>query len=85
MTLNVRITKDGSKNTHRMLSEFSRAVFSSGIVRHLKTRKRYFSRNVSHLIKKKAKLKRLAKQAQLEQDIKDGKVAVNARGQIVKK
>ncbi len=85
MTLNVHIKKDGSKNTHRMLSEFSRAMFSTGIVRHLKTKKRYFTRKASDLIVKRAKLRKMLREAQLEQDIKDGKVIVNARGKIIKR
>ena len=85
MTLNVEIKKDSAKSTPRILSEFSRAMFSTGIVRHLKMNKRYFARNASPLRKKQDKLRRLQRQAQLEQDIKDGKVLINARGRIIKR
>jgi hypothetical protein len=85
MTLNVNIKKDSTKSTQRILSEFSRAMFSTGIVRHMKMKKRYFDRNVSHLISKRAKLRKMNRTAQLEQDIKDGKVLVNARGRIIKR
>ncbi len=85
MTLNVHIKKDSTKNTHRILSEFSRAMFSTGIVRHIKMKKRYFDRKASHLLTKRAKLRKMERTAQLEQDIKDGKVLVNARGRIIKR
>ncbi len=85
MTLNVKIEKDGSKSTARILSEFSRAMFGTGIVRHLKMNKRYFSRNVSALQKKQAKLRKMEKVAKLEQDIKDGKVLINSQGRVIKR
>ncbi len=85
MTLNVNIKKDSSKSTPRILSEFSRAMFSTGIVRHIKMKKRYFARNVSALQNKTAKLRKMQRSAQLEQDIKDGKVLVNARGRVIKR
>lgn len=85
MTLNVNIKKDSSKSTLRILSEFSRAMFSTGIVRHIKMKKRYFDRNTSHLTDKRAKLRKMGRTAELEQDIKDGKVLVNARGRIIKR
>ncbi len=85
MTLNVEIKKDNSKSTQRILSEFSRAMFSTGIVRHIKMNKRYFKRNVSALRKRQDKLRRIARKAQLEQDIKDGKVLINARGRVIKR
>jgi len=85
MTLNVHIKKDGTKNTHRILSEFSRAMFSTGIVRHIKMKKRYFDRTASHLLSKRAKLRKMSRKAELEQEIKDGKVLVNARGRIIKR
>ncbi len=85
MTLNVEIKKDNSKSTQRILSEFSRAMFSTGIVRHIKMNKRYFNRNVSALRKKQDKLRKIARKAQLEQDIKDGKVLINARGRVIKR
>ncbi len=85
MTLNVYIKKDSSKNTPRILSEFSRAMFGTGIVRHLKMKKRYFARNVSELQNKQSKLRKMGRRAKLEQDIKDGKVIVNARGRMIKK
>ncbi len=85
MATNVEIKKDSSKSTPRILSEFSRAMFSTGIVRHLKMKKRYFDRNVSALRNKQAKLRKMGRKAQLEQDIKDGKVLVNARGRVIKR
>ncbi len=85
MTLNVNIEKDSKKSTHRMLSEFSRAMFSTGIVRHIKMKKRYFARNVSTLQKKGDKLRKMQRSLQLEQDIKDGKVLINSRGRIIKR
>jgi hypothetical protein len=85
MTLNVEIKKDSSKSTPRILSEFSRSMFSTGIVRHIKMNKRYFQRNPSPLRKKQDKLRKIARKAQLEQDIKDGKVLINARGRVIKR
>ncbi len=85
MTLNVNIKKDSTKSTQRVLSEFSRAMFSTGIVRHIKMKKRYFDRNVSHLLSKRAKLRKMSRKADLEQEIKDGKVLVNARGRIIRR
>ena len=85
MTLNVYIKKDSTKNTHRILSEFSRAMSSTGIVRHIKMNKRYFTRKASPLAIKRAKLRKMVRQARLEQDIKDGKVLVNARGRVIKR
>ena len=85
MTLNVEIKKDSSKSTQRVLSEFSRAMFSTGIVRHIKMKKRYFDRNASPLRKKQDKLRKIERKAQLEQDIKDGKVLINARGRVIKR
>ncbi len=85
MTLNVEIKPDSAKSTPRILSEFSRAMFSTGIVRHIKMKKRYFSRNMSPLHNKQDKLRKIARKAELEQDIKDGKVLLNARGRIIKR
>ena len=85
MAINVEIKKDSSKSTPRILSEFSRSMFSTGIVRHLKMKKRYFDRNVSALRNKQAKLRKMRRSAELEQDIKDGKVLVNARGRVIKR
>jgi hypothetical protein len=86
MTLNVNIeNNEGTKNTARILSEFSRAMFSTGIVRHIKMKKRYFDRNVSALQNKNDKIRKMGRSAQLEQDIKDGKVLVNARGRVIKR
>jgi len=48
-------------------------------------KKRYFDRNVSPLRKKQDKLRKISRKAQLEQDIKDGKVMINARGRVIKR
>lgn len=85
MTVNAAVEKSDTKSTPRVLSEFSRKMFSTGIVRHLKQNKRYFSRAASDLRKKQSKLKKLARQEQLTQDIKDGKVLVNQHGRVVKR
>lgn len=85
MTTNAEVGKDGAKSTPRILSEFSRKMFSTGIVRHLKLNKRYYSRPLSPLRKKQAKMKRLTRREQLNQDIKDGKVLVNQQGRVVKR
>jgi hypothetical protein len=85
MTLNVNIKGNSSTSTARLLSDFSRTMFSTGIVRHIKMNKRYFARNKSPLRLKQDKIRKLTRSAQLEQDIKDGKVTVNSRGRIIKR
>jgi ribosomal protein S21 len=73
MTINVVISKTGTKTTGRMLQEFTRKVQSTGIVRGLRD-KRYYKKESTPLSRKTVALRRIARRTENIRLVKEGKL-----------
>ncbi|MFM2414871.1 MAG: hypothetical protein RI911_564 [Candidatus Parcubacteria bacterium] len=73
MTINVVISKTGTKTTGRMVQEFTRKVQSTGIVRSLRD-KRYHARDNGKLSRKTVALRRIARRTENIRLVKEGKL-----------
>ena len=78
MAKNVVIKKTNKEHTQMLLRQFTQAVRSTGIIPHLR-KIRYRARNASHFTIKKAKLHKLAKKAEYERLLKEGKIQARAQ------
>jgi ribosomal protein S21 len=79
MPINVEIKRKDNENNLSVLKRFGRKVQESGVIKYSKGL-RYASRNESAFVKKKNKLNSLRKKADIEQQIKMGKIAPRGRG-----
>lgn len=80
MATNIEVTKSGSENTSAVLRKFTQRMRSAGLVQKMR-KIRYRSRALSPLERRKEKLRKIARNAEFEQLIKDGKISESVRGQ----
>jgi len=73
MANNVEITKKKNESNISLLKRFGRKVQEAGVIRKSKSI-RYAERPKSAFVKKKNKLKTLSKTAEIEKQIKLGKI-----------
>ena len=78
MAKNVEITKKKNESNISVLKRFGRKVQEAGVIRKSKEI-RYAERPNSAFLKKKGKLKSLSKTAEIEKQIKLGKLNPNGR------
>jgi len=71
---NIEVTQSGSEGAIQVIRKFSRRMQSSGIVQRMRSR-RYYSRDMSQAVKKKKALKRISRQEEYAQLLKEGKVS----------
>lgn len=83
MAVNIEVTKSGTENTGVVLRKFTQRMRSSGIVQKMR-KIRYRSRDFSPLRRKQDALRKIARQKEFEQLIKDGKLSESVRGKRVK-
>jgi hypothetical protein len=73
MTVNIEVTRNGTENNMSVIRRFSRRVMDAGIIIGVKAR-RYAKRAESANTKRRNKLKRLTRKAEVEKLIKLGKM-----------
>jgi len=79
MTVNIEVTKTGNDNTSALLRKFSQRMRSAGIVQKMRSI-RYRNRPLSPLRRKQNTLRKLARRAEFERLIKEGKLSESVRG-----
>ena len=79
MAINVEIQRNNNENNMSMLKRFTRKVQESGVLRYSRS-VRYAEREGSHFVKKKNRLNSIEKKADIEQQIKMGKIAPGRQG-----
>ena len=83
MITNIEVRKTGNENTGAVLRKFTQRMRSAGIVQ--KVRKiRYRARPLSKAARRKEALRKLARRAEFERLIKEGKLSESVRGKRVK-
>ncbi len=83
MATNIHVEKSGNENTSAVLRKFTQKMRSAGIVQKMR-KIRYTSRPLSPLGRKKKALRKIARRADFEQLIKEGKLSESVRGKRVK-
>lgn len=73
MAVNVEVVKSGAENNLSLIRRFTKKVQGSGVLPRLRGR-RYSSRVLSEYVKKKKALKKLARQKEVAEAIKMGKM-----------
>ena len=73
MSINVQVEKNDKENTAGLLRRFTKRVRGSGILSRVRGI-RYHERGKSEYVRKKKTLKRIAKRADREEQIKLGKI-----------
>ena len=73
MNTNVQVEKNEKENTAGLMRRFTKRVRGSGILSRVRGM-RYYERDKSEYVRKKKTLKRLAKKAQRDEQIKLGKI-----------
>jgi len=73
MPVNVQVTKNEKESSANVIRRFTKRMQNAGIVRRMRNN-RYFERTKSENVRRAARLKKLAKQAAYERDLKLGKV-----------
>ncbi|MEK7068943.1 MAG: hypothetical protein AAB947_01010 [Patescibacteria group bacterium] len=74
MGINAEVSKSGSETTLTTIRKFSRRVQGTGLVKIMRAR-RYFSRGISKIVKKKHALKLLERRKEHTRLVKEGKIA----------
>lgn len=72
-SVNVEVQKSGNETALSTIRKFSRRVQSTGLVKSSRNR-RYYSRDVSKVVKKKRALKRIKRRAEYTRLVKEGKI-----------
>ena len=80
MSINVQVEKNDKENTAGLLRRFTKRVRGSGILSRVRGI-RYYERGKSEYVRKKKTLKRIAKRADREEQIKLGKI-IEQRGRF---
>ena len=83
MTTNIEVSKSGTENTGAVLRKFTQKMRSSGIVQHMR-KIRYRGRAESTFLQKKRALRKIARSAEFERLIKEGKISESIRGKMGK-
>lgn len=73
MSINVQVEKNDKENTAGLLRRFTKRVRGSGILNRVRGI-RYHDRQKSDYVQKKKTLKRIAKRAERDEQIKLGKI-----------
>jgi len=76
MAINVEVSKNGTENNLSLLRRFTKRVQGAGVLPRLRG-KRYASRKASDYVRKKKTLKKLARQAEVKELIKMGKMTAH--------
>jgi ribosomal protein S21 len=79
MPINVEIKRKDKENNLSALKRFGRKVQESGVIKYSKSL-RYAERNESNFVKKKNRLNSIRKKAEIEKQIKLGKMTPRGRG-----
>lgn len=74
MSTNIEVNKNDKENTAGLMRRFTKRVRGSGILQRVRGL-RYYERGKSDFVRKKKTLKRIAKRAERNEQIKLGKIA----------
>ncbi len=73
MSTNIEVNKNDKENTAGLMRRFTKRVRGSGILQRVRGL-RYYERGKSDFVRKKKTLKRIAKRAERNEQIKLGKI-----------